>query len=133
MYTIRAYEEKDRQRVEAICLSPEKADTGEASGNGGIFSSMLRTVYCRYYVEQEPHNCFVAVNEKDNVVGYILSAVIGVAVMVIVFRLLALAVCWCWTSRPTDWTSAAPTWSSMCCVRSPEPERPCCSPPPRHH
>lgn len=74
MYTIRAYEEKDRQRVEAICLSPEKADTGEASGNGGIFSSMLRTVFCRYYVEQEPHNCFVAVNEKDNVVGYILCA-----------------------------------------------------------
>ena len=30
-----------------------------------------------------------------DVVGYILSAVIGVAVMVIVFRLLALAVCWC--------------------------------------
>lgn len=67
-----------------------------------------------------------------DVVGYILSAVIGVAVMAIVFRLLALAVCWCWTSRPTDWTGATPTWSSMCCVRSPEPERPCCSPPPRH-
>ena len=63
-----------------------------------------------------------------DVVGYILSAVIGVAVMVIVFRLLALAVRWCWTSRPTDWTSATPTWSSMCCVRSSEPERPCCSP-----
>lgn len=68
-----------------------------------------------------------------DVVGYILSAVIGVAVMVIVFRLLALAVRWCWASRPTDWTSATPTWSSMCCVRSPEPERPCCSPPPPRH
>jgi ribosomal protein S18 acetylase RimI-like enzyme len=74
MYAVRAYEEKDRQRVEAICLSPKKADTGKTSRKGGILSSMLLTVFCRYYVEQEPHNCFVAVNEKDKVVGYILCA-----------------------------------------------------------
>jgi ribosomal protein S18 acetylase RimI-like enzyme len=74
MYTIRAYAEKDRQRVEAICLSPEKADTAKTGRNGGIFSRMLLTVFCRYYVEQEPHNCFVAVNEKDDAVGYILCA-----------------------------------------------------------
>ena len=30
--------------------------------------------YCNYYIEQEPQNCFVAVDDNDNAVGYIICA-----------------------------------------------------------
>ena len=71
MYTIRQYESKDRKRVEAICLSP---DTNGENTKNNILSKALLTVFCRYYTEREPQNCFVAVDEQDEVIGYILCA-----------------------------------------------------------
>lgn len=73
MYTIRPYQEKDRRRVEAICLSPETAGTDREAGRNPL-SEPLLTVFCRYYVEQEPQHCFVAADEQDEAVGYILCA-----------------------------------------------------------
>ena len=35
---------------------------------------VLLTVFCHYYIEQEPQHCFVAVNEEDEAVGYVLCA-----------------------------------------------------------
>lgn len=113
--------------------------TGDAWGEWGAedFMSATGLNYVPQYIAHgfswDALLPYYSLQGLPDVAGYILSAVIGVAVMVIVFRLLALAVRWCWASRPTDWTSATPTWSSMCCVRSPEPERPCCSPPPPRH
>lgn len=73
-YTIRPYQEKDRARVESICLSPEKAGTDAPHKQNGALSQVLLTAFCRYYLEQEPHNCFVAADEQDRAVGYILCA-----------------------------------------------------------
>ena len=66
---IRPYEEKDTENVRFVCLeSAGKTDASE------YIRSFLLNTYCNYYVENEPHNCFVAVDESDNAVGYILCA-----------------------------------------------------------
>ncbi len=69
MVTVRAYKESDKERVQQICLA-----------NAGCFNSPEDTqkyiliMYCNYYIEQEPSNCFVAVNENDEAVGYIICS-----------------------------------------------------------
>lgn len=70
MAAIRKYQEKDRERVERVCA-------GTASGplSGDMMKRVLWTVFCHYYIEQEPQNCFVAVNDQDEAVGYVLCAV----------------------------------------------------------
>lgn len=66
---IRPFEEKDSKSVRFVCLeSAGKTDASE------YIRSFLLNTYCNYYVENEPHNCFVAVDESDNAVGYILCA-----------------------------------------------------------
>lgn len=64
---IRPYEAKDKENVQFICLNSDGPD--EFSEIGRHF---LLTTYCDYYTEQEPENCFVATDENDNAVGYIL-------------------------------------------------------------
>ena len=66
---IRPYEAKDKENVQFICLNSDGPD--EFSEIGRHF---LLTTYCDYYTEQEPENCFVATDENDNAVGYILCA-----------------------------------------------------------
>lgn len=63
MYTIRSYKDKDRESVERIC-----------AGEAGALRETFLDVFCRYYIETEPENCFIAVNEKDEAIGYILCA-----------------------------------------------------------
>ncbi|MDF2514040.1 MAG: family N-acetyltransferase [Herbinix sp.] len=70
MYKIRGYEEKDKERVEQICIA---TGAKELTGNAEMQKARL-TVFCHYYIEQEPQQCFVAVNEQDEAVGYILCA-----------------------------------------------------------
>ncbi len=66
---IRPYEEKDMENVRFVCLdSAGKVDASKYVKN------FLLNAYCNYYIENEPHNCFVAVDESDNAVGYILCA-----------------------------------------------------------
>lgn len=72
MYSIRPYRESDRARVEAVCLSPDEPRFGKKAGIRSPMDSALLAVFCAYYVEQEPQNCFVAANDADEAVGYIL-------------------------------------------------------------
>lgn len=70
MYQIRKYEERDYGGVEQVCigLSDEKLRGDE------LFRSALLDVFCHYYIEQEPENCFVVADETDEVRGYIVCA-----------------------------------------------------------
>ncbi len=67
--TIRPYEQKDKKDVEFVCLNSEGPCKSSARGiNFGL------AVYCDYYLEQEPENCFVAADENDRAIGYVISA-----------------------------------------------------------
>ena len=67
---IRSYTASDSDAVRSICL--ETADA-RLAGNPLTKNSVLR-VFCDYYIEQEPQNCFVAVDEAGVAMGYILCA-----------------------------------------------------------
>ncbi len=67
--TIRPYEEKDRENVRYICLNSDGPCDADEKGQ-----HFLLTTYCDYYIEKEPHNCFVLADENDRAVGYILCA-----------------------------------------------------------
>ena len=66
---IRPYQEKDQQAVRGICIAtsglPVKTQRQK---------ELLLLQYCDYYLEQEPDACFVAVDETDTPIGYILCA-----------------------------------------------------------
>lgn len=62
---IRPYEEKDRNRVEEICIETDR---------NHLERELLLTLYCRYYITHEDENCFVAVDDGDNAIGYIISS-----------------------------------------------------------
>lgn len=70
MYQIRGYEPKDYHGVEKVCI--EAADAKLMVNEA--FKMALLDVFCRYYIEKEPENCFVAVDDNDMVCGYILCA-----------------------------------------------------------
>lgn len=65
--TVRPYLPKDKDDVRYICLNSE----GECklSKRGRHF---ILTTYCDYYIEKESENCFVAVDENDKAIGYII-------------------------------------------------------------
>ncbi len=69
MVSVRAYKESDKERVQNICIvNAGCVDSPEAT------KKYILLMYCNYYIEQEPENCFVAVNEDDEAVGYIICA-----------------------------------------------------------
>lgn len=66
---IRHYEEKDKEKVRFICLNSEgpcKMTPDERH--------FILTTYCDYFIEQEGRNCFVAVDENDDAIAYIICA-----------------------------------------------------------
>lgn len=65
---IRSYLEKDKENVHFVCLNSEGPCK---SSKRGI--NFTLAVYCDYYIENEPQNCFVAVDENDSAVGYVIS------------------------------------------------------------
>lgn len=67
--TIRPYKEKDKENVRFICLN----SNGPCKASEKDINFLLAT-YCDYYIEEEGKNCFVAADENDNAVGYILCA-----------------------------------------------------------
>ncbi len=64
---IRRYENKDKENVRFICLNSEGPCDLNKEGQ-----TYILTTYCDYYIEQEPENCFVAADENDRAVGYII-------------------------------------------------------------
>lgn len=70
MLSVRAYEEKDKERVQKICLD----NAGCKDDTPVDTKRYILIMYCNYYIEQEPENCFVAVDENDIPVGYIICA-----------------------------------------------------------
>ena len=69
MITIRKYEEKDRENLFKICVATSGLPTETQKD-----LDFLNLLYNDYYAVVEPQNCFVAVNEDDETVGYILCA-----------------------------------------------------------
>ncbi len=67
MLTIRKYEEKDYDGVCYACLHSEDDEM-----SAGLSEFVLHT-FCEYYIEQEPHNCFV-LDDDGKAVGYIICA-----------------------------------------------------------
>lgn len=68
METIRPYRQEDRENVRNLCLinagNPEKERQ----------QKFILNTFCDYYIECEPENCFVAANEDNEAVGYIICA-----------------------------------------------------------
>ena len=69
MITIRPYRSEDYENVRRVCchLEPE-----EALEEPPRRSAML-TIFCDYYIECEPQNCFVA-DDNGVVIGYVYCA-----------------------------------------------------------
>jgi len=70
MPTIRPYQPKDKENVRTVCI---RTGPGSALQPGPARKTLLAT-YCDYYIECEPHNCFVVADDADKAVGYILCA-----------------------------------------------------------
>ncbi len=66
---IRNYKENDKDNVHFVCLNSEGPCRHTKRG-----INFALAVYCDYYLENEPENCFVATDDNDKAVGYIISA-----------------------------------------------------------
>ena len=69
MINIRKYEQKDKENMREICLKTSSFDVSDKK-----MSDFITLMYCDYYTEVEPDSCFVATDENDNAVGYIICA-----------------------------------------------------------
>ena len=69
MNNIRRYESKDRDNLRKICIETSGLPTETEKDR-----EFLYLLYNDYYAEVEPENLFVAVNDADEAVGYILCA-----------------------------------------------------------
>ncbi len=65
---IRPYQAADKKNVQFVCLNSEGPCK---SSKRGINFSLA--VYCDYYIENEPENCFVAADENNRAIGYVIS------------------------------------------------------------
>ena len=69
MITIRKYQEKDKERLREICIKTSRLPIETEAQR-----QYLYLMYNDYYTEVEGENCFVAADENDVAVGYILCA-----------------------------------------------------------
>lgn len=67
---IRPYDKKDFRYVQDICLATSKFSDEPTPSNRAALCAM----YCDYYLDNQPDYCFVAVDDNDVPVGYILCA-----------------------------------------------------------
>lgn len=66
---VRLYDEKDKKHFKKICLvtaGKDNSDDNEAK--------FITALYCDYYTENEPDNCFALTDDNDNAVGYIICS-----------------------------------------------------------
>lgn len=66
---IKRYEEKYKEDVRFVCCNSEGPCTWSDRKK-----HLLLTTYCDYFIEKEGNNCFIAVDENDRAIGYILCA-----------------------------------------------------------
>ncbi len=66
--TIRKYRNEDFEATKYICIHDMIGKYCDDLIN------YVETMFCRYYIEKEPENCFVAVDENDKPIGYIYGA-----------------------------------------------------------
>ena len=71
MITIRPYQKKDFRFVQDICMATSWFANDDTPSN----RALLCALYCDYYLDNQADHCFVAVDETDTPVGYILCAV----------------------------------------------------------
>ena len=69
MINIRKYQEKDKELLRDICIKTSRLPIETEDQR-----KFLTLMYNDYYTEVEGRNCFVAVDENDVAVGYILCA-----------------------------------------------------------
>ncbi len=69
MISIRKYKPEDKKHLEKICI-----ETSSLPVETQKQRDYLMLMYNNYYTEVEGDNCFVAVDENDTPVGYILCA-----------------------------------------------------------
>lgn len=67
---IRPYQKKDFRYVQDICMATSSYKDDDTPVN----RAHLCALYCDYYLDNEPETCFVAVNEDDIPIGYILCS-----------------------------------------------------------
>ncbi|NLZ24873.1 MAG: GNAT family N-acetyltransferase [Clostridiales bacterium] len=67
-FKIRPYKEQDKPYLEEVC---HKTATAKKYIRD---KSLVCTLYLHYYLEHEPQNCFVAADEDDRPIGYIVCA-----------------------------------------------------------
>ncbi len=70
MVTVKKYEPKYRENVQQVCLNtaPKTALTDP------VMRDFILYTFCNYYIEQEPENVFVLVDENDVAQGYVFGA-----------------------------------------------------------
>ncbi len=69
MIYIRKYKPEDKQQLRKICIETSSLPTETESQR-----KFLTLMYNDYYTEVEPENCFVAVDEDDIPMGYIICS-----------------------------------------------------------
>lgn len=69
MITVRKYEEKDRENLLRICIETSGLPTKTQKDR-----DFLNLMFNDYYAVVEGENCFVAADDNDEAVGYILCA-----------------------------------------------------------
>ena len=65
---IRPYQSKDRQAVRQICIATAGAGFSETPAQ----QRAAAAAFCQYFIDHCPEVCFVAVDETETPVGYIL-------------------------------------------------------------
>ena len=65
---IRKYQEKDKKNLQYICIATAKPVKNEKE------KEVLTALYNDYFTECESDNIFVAVNEDDDAIGYIICS-----------------------------------------------------------
>ena len=68
---IRPYEKKDFRFVQDVCMATSKYSEDVTPSNRAFLCAM----YCDYYLDNQPDYCFVAVDDNDTPIGYVLCAV----------------------------------------------------------
>ena len=68
---IRPYQKKDFRYVQDICVASSK----HAGDDNPTTRATLTAMYCDYYLDNQSDYCYVAVDEQDIPVGYVLCSV----------------------------------------------------------